>query len=145
MKTSDVGQKGAVPVRALVYVGVLAGVFLLGFIPMWMQAREAKAETARLERQLRISQLQLSLATAAIDARRGEYEPARQHAAAFYQALTSELNKEFGSAIPPAQQPSMKQLMDQRDMVITLLARSDPASAERLATMYVLFRKSAGP
>jgi hypothetical protein len=35
-------------------------------------------------------------------------------------------------------------LLAQRDDLITLLARGDPASAERLAAAYVQFRKTLG-
>ena len=64
--------------RILVYVAVLVIVFLIGFVPMWLKAPGCAGEMAAAQRELRIARMQNILACAAIDARRGEYEPARQ-------------------------------------------------------------------
>ena len=59
--------------RPLIYLITIVVIFLLGFIPMWFKAanREKERDTAR--RELRLAQIHLALASAAIDARRGEY------------------------------------------------------------------------
>src|SRR5258705_626751 len=73
--------------RFLLYAAVLLVVFLLGLVPMWMTARGHARERDAAQAALRISTLQNTLASAAIDARRGEYEPARQAASAFFTNL----------------------------------------------------------
>jgi hypothetical protein len=70
--------------RLALYAVVLAGVFLLGLVPMWMKANECAKERNLAQATLRISALQNALANAASDARRGEYEGARQAASEFF-------------------------------------------------------------
>jgi hypothetical protein len=48
------------------------------------------------------------------------------------------------SDLAPAQKESLKPLLNERDDLITLLARSDPASADRLAQLYVSFKNGMG-
>lgn len=124
---------------------VLLGAFLVGLVPMWLKANRLNAELLRVQRQLRVDEIQLTLANAALDARRGEYEPARQGMTRFFSLLTAETERGIGSALPAGASTEMQPWLAQRDDLITLLARSDPASAERLANAYQSFRKAAGP
>jgi hypothetical protein len=64
------------PVKATHYmrgVGIeaalLLGVFLLGFVPMWLKSREAAIRLSEAERHLNLAQVQNALATAAVDMR----------------------------------------------------------------------------
>src|SRR5687767_1457432 len=123
--------------RFIVYAGVLLVIFLLGFIPMWLKARAANNSLIETEHQLILVRMQSNLASAAIDARRGDYEPARQAASQFFTSLRAEIDKGDTSNYTPAQRQGMQPLFDGRDEVITLLARSDPASADRLADLFV--------
>jgi len=126
--------------RVLVYALILLIVFLLGFGPMWMTARWRARERDAAQASLRVSSLQNTLANATIDARRGEYEPARQAASEFFTILQTELDRGRDSVFNESQQMSLRLLFDTRDDTITLLARSDPASADRLVDLYVKYR-----
>lgn len=128
--------------RFLIYAGVLLIVFLLGFVPMWLRARAASSSLVETEHQLILVRMQSSLASAAIDARRGDYEPARQAASQFFTSLQAELEKGDTSNFTPAQRQGLQPLFAGRDELITLLARSDPASADRLADLFVAYRKT---
>ena len=139
---SSVGQSGRLS-RLLLYAAVLAGVFLLGLIPMWMKAHERAQERDRAQATLRISALQNTLANAASDARRGEYEGARQAASDFFTNLRTEIDRGGDSAFTPTQQNDLHSMFVERDETITLLARSDPASAERLFDLYNTYREKA--
>jgi hypothetical protein len=130
--------------RILIYAGVLLVVFLLGLVPMWLQARATAGKLADAERQLTLVRMQNNLASAAIDARRGDYEPARQSASQFFTSLRAEIDKGEASAFTQTQRSGMQPLFDGRDEIITLLARSDPASADRLSDLYVAYRKTVG-
>lgn len=66
--------------RLGLYAAVLFVVFLLGFVPMWLQARARANERDAAHQALRLSQLETTLAAAAIQARRGDYDPAREAA-----------------------------------------------------------------
>ena len=130
--------------RIAIYATVLLVVFLLGFVPMWLSSRSCAGELATAQRELSLVRLQNILASAAIDARRGEYEPARQAASNFYASLRAEADRATGSALADSQKQSLEPLLAGRDEVITLLARSDPASADRLSDLYAAYRKVMG-
>lgn len=123
---------------------VLCATFLVGFVPMWLKSSRLNAELFRAERQARVQQIQITFADATLDARRGDYEPARQRMADFFTLVNAELDRGIGSALPAGASVGLKPLLAQRDDLITLLARGDPASAERLATAYADFRKMIG-
>lgn len=127
--------------RIGIYAAVLLVVFSLGFIPMWLKARQSAGSLAAAERQLSLARIQSLLAAAVIDARRGDYEPARQAASQFFTSLREEADKGDASALTQAQQAGTQSLFTRRDEVITLLARGDPAAADRLADVYVAYRK----
>ena len=133
----------AVPVklkRVGLYLAAVLVIFLLGLAPMWLKARGAAAQRDAARRELRLSQTQVTLASAAIDARRGEYETARQTASDFFTALRTELDAGEDSPFSRRQRDAAAPLLERRDEIITLLARSDPASAERLSDLYVSYR-----
>jgi hypothetical protein len=127
-----------------IYGAVLLVVFLIGFVPMWITARQRSYDLAETQRQLKVAQLQNVLALAVIDARRGEYEPARKSASDFFTSLRSELELENNSALSQAERDSVKPLLLQRDEIITLLSRSDAASSDRLSNFYISYRKAFG-
>jgi hypothetical protein len=85
------------------------------------------------------------LASAAIDARRGDYEPARQGASEFFTELRAEMDRGAKSALTEAQRAALEPMFAQRDNIITLLARSDPAAADRLSDIYAGYRKAVQP
>jgi len=130
--------------RLIIYAGVLLVVFLLGLVPMWLQARASAGRLADAERRLTLVGMQNNLASAAFDARRGDYEPSRQAASQFFTSLRAEIDKGATSDFTQAQRAGVQPLLAGRDEVITLLARSDPASADRLSELYVAYRKAVG-
>ncbi|CAN5369608.1 hypothetical protein BH20ACI2_BH20ACI2_17720 [soil metagenome] len=125
--------------KVVIVAAVLIVVFLLGLIPMWLTARDRGARLAETQRELKLAQLQNTIASGVIDARRGEYEPARQSASDFFTTLRAEIGHENDSALTQAQRAGITPLLTQRDEIITLLARNDPASAERLSDVYVAY------
>ncbi|HEX7296855.1 MAG TPA: hypothetical protein VF251_13955 [Pyrinomonadaceae bacterium] len=147
--SENVEQRPAQPARSrpliqrlMIYAGVLLIVFLLGLVPMWLKARAANNSLAEAEHQLTLAKMQNNIASAVIDTRRGEYEPARQASSQFFTSLSAELDKADGSNFTAAQKQSLQPLLAGRDEIITLLARSDPAAADRLTDLYVAYRKA---
>jgi len=130
--------------RLGIYAIVLLVVFLLGFVPMWLKARSCGIAMAELNQRLTLAETQNTLATAVIDARRGDYEPARLAASQFFTGLLAEVNKGEDSALTAAQRTAAQPLFTQRDELITLLARSDPAAADRLSDLFASYRKIMG-
>ena len=129
--------------RFAIYGLVLLIAFLVGFVPMWTSARSRSLERDSARASLRVSSLQNLIASSAIDARRGDYEPARQAASEFFTALQAELDRGADSVFNDSQKAGLRPLFDGRDETITLLARSDPAAADRLADLYVKYRQVA--
>ena len=127
--------------RLGLYAALMMIAFLVGFVPMWLKARESGNNLVKTERTLALAQMQNNLASAVIDARRGEYEPARQAASQFYTSLQADIDKGDDSTLTPAQRTAAQALFAGRDNIITQLARSDPASAEQLSNVYVAYRK----
>lgn len=130
--------------RILLYAAVALIVFLLGLLPMWLKARQRAQERDQAQSALRISSLQNTLANAAIDARRGDYEPARQAASEFFTNLQTEIDRGRESVFNEAQQNALRAIFDKRDDTITLLARADPASVDRLVDQYHTYRQATG-
>ena len=130
--------------RIGIYAAVLLAGLLIGFVPMWVKARQCAGSLAEAEHHLGLARMQSQLASATIDARRGDYEPARQAASEFYTSLRAEADKGEASALTPAQRSGVQPLFAQRDEIITLLARSDPAAADRLSDLYASYRKIVG-
>src|SRR6185503_9977095 len=129
--------------RLILYAALLLVAFLAGLVPMWLKSRTYTRERDAAQASLRISNLQNSLANAAIDARRGEYEPARQAASDFFTNLGSEIvTLGRDSVFNEAQRGALRTMFDTRDDTITLLARSDPASADRLVDLYTKYRQA---
>ena len=91
--------------------------------------------------QLDMARMQNALASAAIDARRGDYESARQAASSFFTSLRDEANKGDSSSLSQAQKDGVEPVFTRRDEIISLLARNDPAATERLSDLYVSFRE----
>jgi hypothetical protein len=104
--------------------------FLLGLIPMWMLAysRGSAADNALID--LKTSTLKNQIAAASLYGKRGEYEKSRQFASEFFNALRVRIETvETGNADRRGQ---LSKLLEQRDQIVTLLARSDPAGVDRL-------------
>jgi hypothetical protein len=128
--------------QILIFAAVLVVVFLLGFVPMWLKARSASGERDAVQRQLRLCQLQGALASAVINSRRGEYELARQDASEFFTNLHTQVDAaNSNSDLTSQESDALRPLLNDRDNLITLLARSDPASADRLSDLFVSYQK----
>ena len=143
-KPTPVVKSTSVMRRVVIYGGVLLVVFLLGFVPMWFNARASAGRLADAERRLTLAGMQGNIASAAIDARRGDYETARQAVSQFFTSLRAEIDEGDTSDYTQAQRAGLQPLFAGRDEIITLLARSDPASADRLSDLYVAYRKAVG-
>ena len=122
--------------RVALYVTLSLGFFLLGFVPVWFKTARAIEQRDAAQRAVRLGQLQQTLAAAVIDVQRGQYEPTRQLTSDFYTNLRRQIEGDSGSLFTSSQRDSLRSLLAQRDEVITLLARSDPAATDRLFNVY---------
>ena len=130
--------------RWLIWAGLVALAFLLGLLPMWWSKSTVSAELERTKVEFVRQQHLNSLAAAAVYARRGEYETARQYASKFFTDMQAELDNAESKNLNAQEKSQVPQLLANRDDVITLLSRADPASAERLSNLYVEYRAATG-
>lgn len=131
--------------RIAIFAGIVIVAFLVGLVPMWLKEWGTANERDAASRELRLCNMQLILASATISARRGDYEAARQATSDFFTALNGQLQPANGkSDLTSPQRDGLKPLLTGRDDLITLLARSDPASADRLSDLYTAYQKVFG-
>lgn len=135
---SAAGEKNATLKRVGIVGAIALAAFLLGFLPAWLSARDYENERDAAVKTLRPSVLQNNLATAAINARRGEYEQARQQTSDFFTDLRAEIDSDE-SAFNAEQIKAAQPILAQRDETITLLARNDAAASDRLTDLYFAF------
>lgn len=121
----------------LIRIGVVLLAFLLGFVPMWLSNRQLSAELANRDKELRRGRFQNTLTAATIYARRGEYETARQNTSGFFTEVRGEIDKGDAGILNEQERIGLNRVMAERDEVITLLSRNDPAAAERLSNIFV--------
>lgn len=127
--------------RVALYITLSLGFFLLGFVPMWLKADKAVEQRDVAQREVRLRQLQNSLAAAMVDVQRGEYEPARQATSDFYTDLRRQIDAGDASIFTVSQREKLRPLLGERDEIITLLARSDAAAVDRLFSIYSTYKK----
>jgi hypothetical protein len=129
--------------RLAIYGAVAFISFLLGLSLTWFAARWPARERIVEQQTDRLSRLEGTLDAAAVQARRGDYEPARQAVSTFFTSLRAELDGERVE-FTEAQRKLVQGLLAQRDQLITLLARADPAGAERLTRVQVAYQQVIG-
>jgi hypothetical protein len=110
-------------------------------LPAWANSIGMAGKLTATGHQLSLAQMQNSLGSAVIDVQRGNYAPALQATSSFYTALRAEADRGSASALSAAQITSMQPLFAQRDEIIALLARSDPAAGARLSDLYGAYRQ----
>jgi hypothetical protein len=127
--------------RVALYATISLGFFLLGFLPTWFRSTRAIEQRDAAQRGVRLAQLQNTLGAAVIEVQRGQYEPARQLTSDFYTDLRRQLEGDGKSLFTASQRAGLSSLLSQRDELITLLARSDPAATDRLFAVYSTYNK----
>ena len=116
----------------------LAGL-LIGLIPMGVRLFQTQRERDALQRQLEVANLEMNLSSAAVMARHGDYTAAREAASRFFSDAKQAVDS-GDDTFTAAQLAQLKSALADRDPLISLLSRGDPAGAERLTTMYVAHR-----
>lgn len=117
----------------------LAGL-LLGLIPTAVSLVRTQGERDALQRQMQAANLEMNLANAALMARHGDYTAARDAASRFFSEARQAVDGAGGETLTAAQLTHLQSALAERDALITLLARGDPAGAERATAMYVAHR-----
>ena len=113
--------------------------FGIGFGWQYADAHRLGGELAVASEALELQRLESTLGAATIEAQRGSYEIARQHASDFFTGLQS-----AAGTVREDLRPPLSDMLAQRDAMITALSRSDPQSGPLLAQLFVRFRLALG-
>lgn len=132
-------------IRLAVLVAIVLIAFLAGLIPMTLQKWSVQDELAIAQKKLRQSEIKGLLTSAIVEAKRGEYEPARKSVSDFFTRLDVEQKAEEGERYLKTEDlQKLIPVFDDRDAIITMLAQRDPASVERLTNIYINYLQVAG-
>jgi hypothetical protein len=131
--------------RFVTNAALLIVAFMLGFVPMWILFRDSSSRLSAAMHELNLSRAQSALTSAVVDVQRGDYEPAREAISTFFSSLRAETDSGAASILSPAQREAVQPLFARRDEIITLLARSDPASLAQLSDLYASYRVIMNP
>lgn len=121
--------------KAGVAAGILIAVFALGYIPSCVSARGAEERSTRLQRNLRLLDLQGRLGMASYEANRNNYASAAQQSTEFFNGLRETIDNTGEATL----KQSLEKLSARRDEITTNLAQADPAVKEKLAQAYADF------
>lgn len=113
-------------------VGALALVFLLGYIPSCVSARNAESRAARLEFQSKMNDLLSQAGMAGYEANRNNYASAAEYSGGFFTSLSSFINESQDQALKQKLQP----MLALRDEITTNLAQTDAVVKPKLAQIY---------
>jgi acyl-CoA synthetase (AMP-forming)/AMP-acid ligase II len=130
--------------RWIIYAVLILAAFLLGFVPMFLQKRQAENQLSATQNQLGKSEIKGLLTAAIVDARRGEYEPARLATSDFYTRLRTEIDKGDAGIYSSGEREKLQSVFTNRDTIITMLAQRDQASPEKLTEMYNNYQSALG-
>jgi len=121
--------------RWLILAVAAVFVFVAGLSIPYARAVRLEARLERTMRALALAQLELTLTTAALEARRGRYESARQLASDFFTRL-----QRPGVDMPAEARDEVRAIVTHRDTTITLLARGAATSADLLDRVIAEYR-----
>jgi hypothetical protein len=110
--------------------------FLIGFAWQSIRANQLDSRLGDTRQALTLHRLEGSLAAATLESQRDSYEIARQHASDFFSGLQGAV-----AEAPAGVRAELEAIAGQRDQIITMLSRGDPAAADILSGMYSRYRE----
>jgi hypothetical protein len=127
--------------QRIIVVGLVAALigFALGAFWQHMSVRAHARELEATHHDLTFQRLEATLGAATIEAQRGSHEIGRQLASQFFSGLQTEL-----AAADPQRQQAFREILEQRDAMITALSRGDPQAGSMLAQLFVRYRIAMG-
>ena len=129
---SFVARRGIDLKKLAIFAGALVVVFLLGFIPARISARNAQQLNTRLEHDLQLASACNVLGMVSYEANRNNYATAGQRSSEFFNGLRAIINKTGDEAL----KQSLRTLLGRRDQITLHLAQANPAVKETLARSY---------
>lgn len=113
--------------------------FVIGFGWQYVRAERLNAALVESQRALAFQEIAVILGAATVEAQAGGHEEARRLASEAFTRLQG-----VAAQLPPAVLPEAQTILAQRDEVITLLSRAEPASGTVLAELFERYRMAWG-
>ena len=111
---------------------VLALAFLLGFVPQYLQNRQAQRELAVSIEKLKLSELRDLAGLMLLESLRQNYGVARDYSSQYFDKL-----RETSEGVNnPTLKMSLQKLLNDGDAVTAALSKADPASASQLQGIF---------
>lgn len=114
---------------------VLIFVFLAGFIPSCMSARDAQERSTRLQHKLTLADLHVRLGMTSYEVNRNNYANAAQTSTDFFNGLKVMIDTTTDEGL----KQKLQAIGMRRDEITTNLAQADPGVKEKLAQMFADF------
>jgi len=125
--------------KTFAIVGGIVVAFLVGFGWQFVRAHGLQGQLDQAQKELTFQRMEATLGAATIEAQRGGFEPARQLASDFFTRLQGAIE-----TVPDNEKSPLREILQQRDAVITELSRSDGQSGAVLASLFVRYRAAVG-
>ncbi len=120
------------PRKALIWIGILAAVFLLGFLPQFSTARGLRHEAALCGTKLQFAALKNAIGLVYLEANQKNYGIAAQQASGFFETARQTLARTTASG----QQTVIQEALSKRDAITAGLARGDAGVIADIQSVY---------
>ena len=107
-------------------------VFLLGFVPQYLEKRRIQGELAISIEKLKMSELRDLAGMMLLEGLRQNYGIARDYSSQYFEKLRETSEQEENSTL----KTSLQELLRSRDTVTASLSKADPASVSQLQTIF---------
>jgi hypothetical protein len=120
------------PRKALIWIGILAAVFLLGFLPQFSTARGLRHEVALCRTKFQFAALKNAIGLVYLEANQKNYGIAAQQASRFFETARQTLAATSASG----QHSVIQEALSKRDVITAGLARGDPGVIAEIQSVY---------
>ena len=111
---------------------ILVLVFLLGFMPQYLEKRQLQRELAISIEKLKLSELRDLAGLMLLEGLRQNYGVARDYSSQYFDKLREISEQAENSTLKAA----LQELLSSRDAVTAALSKADPASASQLQAIF---------
>ena len=119
--------------KTVIGLVILVLVFLLGFMPQYLEKRQLQRELAISIEKLKLSELRDLAGLMLLEGLRQNYGVARDYSSQYFDKLREISEQAENSTLKAA----LQELLSSRDAVTAALSKADPASASQLQEIFV--------
>ena len=118
--------------KAMIALVTIVLVFLLGFVPQYLEKRRIQSELAISTEKLQMSELRDLAGMMLIEGLRQNYGTARDYSSQYFEKLRATAEQVEN----PTLKMSLQELLSSRDELTAALSKADPTSASQLQAIF---------